>query len=129
MRVLRSGSASVLQTGNRLLPIRDQVLKALEGARVDKLIGKSLEARVRLRAGADLYPLLEEYGADLPALFIVSQVVLEKSDEPSISIEIERADGGKCERCWKYLPEVGKNAEFPTLCEACQIVVRDLAGE
>ena len=111
------------------MAVRDLVLKALESARADKLIGKSLEARVRLRAGADLYPLLEEYGAELPALFIVSQVVLEKSSEPSISIEIERAEGDKCERCWKYTTEVGRSAEFPTLCDACQEVVRDLAGE
>jgi len=112
-----------------LMAARDQVLKALESARADKLIGKSLEARVHLRVGADLYPLLEEYRDELPALFIVSQVVLEKSGEPSMSVEIERAEGDKCERCWKYMPEVGKNAEFPTLCQACQDVVRGLGSE
>ncbi len=112
-----------------LMALRDQVLKALESARADKLIGKSLEARVDLRVPDDLYPLLDEYRNDLPALFIVSQVVLEKSSEPSISIAIERADGDKCERCWKYTPEVGRNTEFPTLCDACRDVVRELVGE
>jgi isoleucyl-tRNA synthetase len=111
-----------------LLAVRDQVLKALENARTDKMIGKSLEARVWLKAG-DLYPLLEEYRDELPAVFIVSQVVLERSNEPGLSVRIERAEGGKCERCWKYTAEVGQNAEFPALCEACQEAVREILGE
>jgi len=113
-----------------LMAVRDQVLKALETARAeDKLIGKSLEARVRLSAGADLYPLLEEYRDELPSVFIVSQVVLEKSSGPGLSVRIERAEGDKCERCWKYTTEVGQNADFPTLCAACQAAVREILGD
>jgi isoleucyl-tRNA synthetase len=112
-----------------LMAVRDQVLKALETARADKLIGKPLEARVRLDAGANLYPLLEEYRDELPAVFIVSQVVLERSSDPDLSVRIERAEGAKCERCWKYTTEVGQSAEFPTLCAACQEAVREILGE
>ena len=61
--------------------VRDQVLKSLEVAREEKRIGKSLEARVVLTAGPDLYPLLSEYAADLPAVFIVSQVQLDQGTE------------------------------------------------
>jgi isoleucyl-tRNA synthetase len=112
-----------------LMAVRDQVLKVLETARADKMIGKSLEARARLKAGADFYPLLEEYRDELPAVFIVSQVVLEKSSEPGLSVRIERAEGDKCERCWKYTTEVGQNADFPTLCAACQEAVLEILGE
>ncbi len=103
-----------------LMLVRDQVLKALEVARqVEKRIGKSLEAKVILKAGFDLHPLLSQYAADLPALFIVSQVELEQGTENGVSVEIQRADGTKCERCWKYTLDVGSSPEFPTLCAAC----------
>ena len=68
-----------LQNWDKLLPVRDEVLKSLETARNEKLIGAPLEARVRLTVNGDLYPLLNEYAAELPALFIVSQVALEQA--------------------------------------------------
>ena len=61
------------------MEVRDDVLKSLEAARQEKLIGAPLEARVRLSANGDLYPLLEEYQAELPGLFIVSQVQVGRS--------------------------------------------------
>ncbi len=109
---------------DQLMLVREPVLKALEIAREEKLIGKSLEARVTLAAGGDIYPLLNEYAADLPALFIVSQVQLEQGSDNGVSVEIQRADGTKCERCWKYTLDVGSNPEFPTLCAACGDVIK-----
>ena len=102
-----------------LMSVREPVLKALEGAREEKRIGKSLEAKVILKAGFDLHPVLSQYAAELPALFIVSQVELQQGTENGVSVEIQRADGTKCERCWKYTLDVGGNPEFPTLCAAC----------
>jgi isoleucyl-tRNA synthetase len=104
---------------NQLMLVRDQVLKSLEVAREEKRIGKSIEARVVLTAGPDLYSLLSEHAADLPAVFIVSQVQLDQGLEAGVSIEVQRAEGTKCERCWKYTLDVGSNTEFPTLCAAC----------
>ena len=57
-----------------LVPVRDQVLKALDASREAKLIGKSLEAAVSIEAGGELYALLEKHSASLPTWFIVSQV-------------------------------------------------------
>jgi len=68
------------QDWDRLMQVRDTVLKSLETARNDKLIGAPLEARVLLSANGDLYPLLEQYARELPALFIVSQVALGHAD-------------------------------------------------
>jgi isoleucyl-tRNA synthetase len=107
-----------------LMLVRDQVLKSLEGAREEKRIGKSLEARVILTAGPDLYPLLNEYAAELPALFIVSQVESKAIPVPGLSIEIQSAEGIKCERCWKYTLDVGSDPDFPTLCAACSDAIK-----
>ena len=112
----------------RLMPVREQVLKSLEVARQEKFIGAPLEARVHLKADNELYPLLEEYGADLPGLFIVSQVSLENhSADVSLAVHVERAEGTKCERCWKYTDDVGFNPEFPTICASCAAAVEEIA--
>ena len=107
---------------DRLMQVRDDVLKSLEAARNEKLIGAPLEARVRLSANGDLYPLLEQYVCDLPALFIVSQVDLDRV-ATALEIKVERAAGLKCERCWKYTTDVGSNAAYPTICAPCASAV------
>ena len=109
---------------DQLMLVRESVLKALEVAREEKRIGKSLEAKAVLTAGFDVHPLLSQYAADLPALFIVSQVQLEQGMDNGVSVEIQRADGAKCERCWKYTLDVGSNPEFPTVCAACSDAIQ-----
>jgi isoleucyl-tRNA synthetase len=108
---------------DRLMEVREEVLKGLETARREKFIGAPLEARVNISADGDLYPLLEQYSNQLPALFIVSQVNL-ANHAGALQITIERADGTKCERCWKYTTDVGSNPEFPTICAACADAIR-----
>ncbi|MCC7234452.1 MAG: isoleucine--tRNA ligase [Bryobacterales bacterium] len=114
----------------RLMTVREAVLKPLEIARADKFIKASLEARVVLRAGADLLPLLEEFEAELPSLFITSQVDLLGRSEAELSVEIHKAEGVKCERCWKYTMDVGREPALPTVCGACaQAVEEGWGGE
>ncbi len=110
---------------DRLIQVRDEVLKSLEEARNGKLIGAPLEARVRLSADGDLYPLLERYASELPSLFIVSQVDLDCADGPGLRVTVERAAGGKCERCWKYTGDIGSDARFPTICGPCAEAVEE----
>ena len=105
------------------MEVRVSVLKSLETARQEKFIGAPLEARVRLAADGDLYPLLEQHAAELPALFIVSQVTLEPG-AGGLSVKIERADGEKCERCWKYRP-LGSHPDLPTVCAECAAAVME----
>jgi isoleucyl-tRNA synthetase len=112
----------------KLIEVRAEVTKALEVPRQNKSIGQSLEALVRLKASDDLYSLLSRYGSHLPGLFIVSQVALERG-AGALEIEIERAQGEKCERCWKYTTDVGQSPEFPTVCAACAEAVRAIVGE
>jgi isoleucyl-tRNA synthetase len=100
----------------RLFEVRAVVQGKLEEARRAKLIGSGLEAMVTVRAQGDQLRLLEEAKAELPTLFIVSKVVLA---EGPLSAEVERAPGVKCERCWIYAEDVGKEAQHPTLCAKC----------
>jgi isoleucyl-tRNA synthetase len=125
---ITAGHRQRLSNWDRLMALREQVLKALAVARDEKLIGKSLEARVRLAAGDAFYPLLNEYRGELASVFIVSEVVLEPGTE-DLAMRIERAGGEKCERCWKYTSEVGQSVEFPTLCDACQEAVKEILGD
>ncbi len=115
-----------LENWEQLMAVRDEVLKNLETARQEKLIGGPLEARVVLRAPDELYNLLDPYLGQLPALFIVSEVSLENGVEGDLKVAIERAPGSKCERCWKYLPDVGAHADFPTICTPCHEAVQEI---
>jgi len=67
-------------------------------------------------ADGSLYPLLEEYARELPALFIVSQVEIARAADGPLAVEVERAAGRKCERCWKYTTDVGSDEGFPGIC-------------
>jgi len=113
----------------QLLGVRIAVLGELEKQRREKVIGASLEARVELGAGPDMYRLLKEYEHDLPSLLIVSQVALERvADLPPrpgfLVRRVVRAEGRKCERCWNYRPAVGQFQDHPTLCDRCVEAIR-----
>jgi isoleucyl-tRNA synthetase len=110
----------------RLIEVREQVLKSLEVARQEKFIGAPLEARVRLRANGDLYRLLGEYEGELAGLFIVSEVILEDVADVTLSVHVERASGEKCARCWKYTIDVGCDARVPAVCGACAAAMEEI---
>ena len=104
----------------QLLEVRVAVQAELEKKRREKLIGASLEAKVRLQANPATYEFLKRYQTDLAGLFIVSQVELAKAPDPSdLAVEVLKADGKKCVRCWNYLPSVGESAAHPELCDRC----------
>jgi isoleucyl-tRNA synthetase len=105
----------------RLIAIRDEVNRTLEAARQDKTIGNSLGARVLLRARGGTASLLDRYRADLPMLFIVSQLELETTggDEDGLEVEVRKADGEKCARCWRIVPAVSDNESTRGLCDRC----------
>ncbi len=109
--------------------IRDEVLKALEEARNNKLIGTGLEAQVHLTAPAPLYALLKRHEDQLRYLFIVSAVTLAEGageSTGSVKVEVKRADGHKCERCWNYSTQVGEDTNYPTVCERCSAVLKEI---
>jgi isoleucyl-tRNA synthetase len=109
----------------RLIAVRDEVNRKLETARQAKVIGNSLGARVALQAGGATARLLEAHREDLPMLFIVSQVSLGglDGDEDRLSIDVGRAEGHKCARCWRIVETVSSAAETDGLCDRCVTAV------
>jgi len=112
---------------DRLLSLREAVLKELERAREKKLIGNSLEAEVRLRIPAEDYGVVKKYEPELAALFIVSKATVEPGTAPALEVRIGRAPGAKCPRCWNYSPAIGGAGDDSGLCPRCREVVRKLA--
>ena len=116
----------------RLFSVRDDVLRTLEEARVAKVIGSSLEAKVTITAEGETLDLLKRYEAELRYLFIVSRVSLrETGDEAaavgaSVAVRIDRADGLKCDRCWNYSTHVGESSAYPTVCERCVAALEEI---
>jgi isoleucyl-tRNA synthetase len=111
--------SNLLETWEKLLDVRSVVQKALEEQRERKLIGASIEAKVTVRVGGDLYQLLQRYADQLPAVFIVSQVELQQGEPGVLVAEVEHAAGKKCERCWNWSESVGRDERYPTLDERC----------
>jgi isoleucyl-tRNA synthetase len=112
-----------------LLEVRGEVTRALEAARAAKRIASSLESKVTVRAPEALRLLLAGQEAQGPAfpgnlanLFIVSKVALAETGD-GLAVEVERAAGAKCERCWTYSEKVGKLAVHPGVCERCADVL------
>jgi isoleucyl-tRNA synthetase len=104
----------------RLMRIRDDVNRALETERQAKTIGNSLGARVKLRAGGADAVLLERYRDELAMLFIVSEVELEPAGhDDGVHIEVARAEGDKCPRCWRIVRSISTARGTEGLCDRC----------
>jgi isoleucyl-tRNA synthetase len=117
-----------------LLSLRSEVTKALEQARRSQLIGHPLDARIILHLPDSLASSIAPYADFLSTLFIVSQVEIASesgsgqgfvsSEFPGLVINIQKAEGEKCERCWNYRTEVGSLPEHPTLCSRCHQAIQ-----
>jgi isoleucyl-tRNA synthetase len=116
-----------------LLQVREEVLKALETERANKLIGGGLEAQVQVTAPDPLYSLLKRHEGDLRYLWIVSATRLEKAASVNggggITVQIGKAEGLKCERCWNYSTRVGEDTTFPTVCERCSAALKEIGAQ
>jgi isoleucyl-tRNA synthetase len=129
-----SNSEDVEEKWNQFMSVRNDVLKALEFARNQKVIGKSLNAHVAVYVEDDTKILLESINESHEQLFIVSkfEVAGTFSEAPEHAVKLEnvaivvtKADGETCERCWNVSEEVGKVEEHPTLCPRCASVVEE----
>jgi isoleucyl-tRNA synthetase len=107
-------AAQVVADFDALFQVRAAVLAPLEVARRDKLIGKSVEAKVIVTASGATHALLTKYASELAEFFIVSQVEL-VSGTGEVSAKVEAATGNKCPRCWTYKAEVGAKE----VCDRC----------
>lgn len=117
---------------DRIHLIRDDVKKALEIARANKIIGASLDAKVKLFASGELFDFIKSVEDELTDAFIVSQVEVSNDGKgeyvgeelPELSITVKHADGVKCARCWSYSDTVGSDAEYTDVCHRCAQVLK-----
>ncbi len=111
--------------------LRDEVKKALEIARADKVIGSSLESKITLfTKDAGLNAFISENIDSLAEIFITSAVELVAdgkgayvAEDIDLSVNVEKADGEKCERCWSFSKTVGEDSDHPTLCKRCRNII------
>lgn len=123
-RISGADNTELLTNWERIFTIRDEVLKRLEEARTAKEIGSGLEAKVVLTVDKDTMRFLLPYYEDLRYIFIVSQVEVHQNGE--LKVEVRKAVGAKCERCWNYSVRVGESEKFPTVCERCVAALTEI---
>ena len=110
--------------------LRDDAKKALEIKRNDKIIGKSLEADIEIYADGEMLNKINAVKEFLPEVFIVSKVEVLRGegefagDIEGVTMSVKKAGGEKCERCWSYSEEVGRDSEHPTLCARCAKAIK-----
>jgi isoleucyl-tRNA synthetase len=116
------------------MAVRDDVLKALEVARNEKVIGKSLTAHLVVYPTNETKQLLDSIEESLKQLFIVSgfEVAGDYAEAPeeaqkfaTMAVVVKPAHGDTCERCWVVTPEIGTDADHPTLCPRCASIVKE----
>ena len=119
----------------QILKAREVVTRAIEPLRADKKVGSSLEVAVFLNAANDeIKSILKEEEQELCNIFITSQayvteekpqnVLNELCEEDFLTVWVTKAEGEKCERCWKYRP-LGQNTEHPTICDECLEAIKE----
>ncbi|MBN2456621.1 MAG: isoleucine--tRNA ligase [Sedimentisphaerales bacterium] len=115
---------SVEPMWDKIMKLRDDVLRVLEGLRRDKKIASNQEASVTVNCANDeLAAILSDFGLErFAALCIVSEVELQKSTSET-TISAQKSSYQKCQRCWNYWPSVGADKNYPDLCDRCSKVV------
>ncbi len=124
--------ANLEERWKELLRIREEVYRALEKARNEKVLGNSLEAEVTIfSTSPEKTFFLKGYEEQLPTIFIVSRVELREAEKglpegvapgeeiKELGVRIKKAPGDKCQRCWTYSETVGESQEHPTACRRC----------
>lgn len=115
-------SEAFIEKWNFIYAARESANKALEDARNEKIIGKSLEVKIIIKSNEADFGRYSDLAKQLTEILIVSDVEIEKNDGETV-FEVAKAEGGKCERCWCYSKYVGENHEHPTLCQRCAIAI------
>ncbi len=108
---------------DRVLQFRDRVNEKLEEARRAKEIGQSLDAQVLVEGspGDATFELLEKYAESLAEFFIVSQVhLIPSSSAEVVSVEVRHADGVRCPRSWRWVPQLVSAGEFGDVSPRCR---------
>jgi len=118
--------------------LRAEVTKALEEARVAKLIGHPLDAALEIKLPqGDLEAQVASLGVDLNDIFIVSKAqvvdtldgdVYQGKEIEGLAIKVAKASGEKCERCWRFDEHLGTDSDHPSACPRCTQALKSILG-
>lgn len=114
----------ILEDFEKFFQVKEDVNKALEDARNEKLIGSSLEAELEIYSEGEYRRVLESLREYLKQLFIVSNVTLVDEDLPilnKVGVKVIKSKGEKCERCWNYVEQTKEG-----LCTRCQDAIKNI---
>jgi isoleucyl-tRNA synthetase len=111
----------------KLFEYRNDLLPRLEAKRQTKVIGKSLESKVRLWAEIGCFQEWATNREVLEAFRELCNVSQFEITKDKSSEDVVRADGQKCERCWHWEMDIGQNAAHPTICGRCVEAVQGTA--
>jgi isoleucyl-tRNA synthetase len=111
------------QRWEKILNLRDCVLKEIEKERTKGIIGSSLEAEVFLEFAKSDYEFYCGYADVLREIFIVSQVWIKEGHS---SIRVEKTKNTKCLRCWNHRSDVGSIRDFAGVCARCADVLNQM---
>ena len=124
----QDGEGELLRRWKRIREIRAAVAKRLEDKRAAGEIGSSLQAEVDLAAAGADHALLAALGDDLKYVLITSRATLGEGRDAEPAIRVTPSTHPKCERCWHYRADVGRDARHATLCGRC-VASLEAAGE
>jgi isoleucyl-tRNA synthetase len=108
----------------RILNLRDRILKEIEEARSEKIIGDSLEAEIYLQLDDTYYDLFSTAPGLFKEICVVSKVTAEKAAEEKITVK--KSTGSKCLRCWNRYEEDTSGNTFPEICPRCSQVIEEM---
>ena len=125
-----SNENELIEKYTKLMLFRSDVLKAIEEARNQKIIGKSLSAKLVINPSLETKELLNSLKADLKTVFIVSELVITDEEIEGIKfdsgiIQVTARNGIICKRCWQVVDEVNEDG----ICDRCENVVKKLEEE
>lgn len=103
---------------DKFMEFRNDILKALEDARNDKVIGKSFNAKLTITPTKEIKDLLDKLDSNIGQMCIVSQFEL-KEVANEVKIEVAPAEGFTCSRCWQIVPSIDEGE----LCPRCRKIV------
>ncbi|MCF7877309.1 MAG: isoleucine--tRNA ligase [Candidatus Omnitrophica bacterium] len=116
----------LLNKWEKLIFLRQKVLKEIETKREDNYIGSSLQAHVILSFDKKEVKFYRQNKENLKEIFIVSKVTI---NEGEFNIEVKKAEGQKCIRCWNWREDVGEDKEFSQICTKCVKAIKEAGYE
>jgi isoleucyl-tRNA synthetase len=120
-------NSKIMEDWKIVLSLRESVLGAIEKARAAGKVKAAREVKARIRVRVpEIADSFKIHGQELPAILGVSQI--HWGNDPHVEfaeVDIEKADGSKCARCWIYKMDVGVEKAWPDLCKRCAEAVEE----